>query len=301
MDLFKTFCVTFIAILITSCGKTKNLKTVEGQMLKKGKVSKTSLIVYVSHLEEDLEIFVMNVDGSNSNRLTTNTAEDMYPSWSHDGTMIAFLSDRDGDMGVYTMNADGTNQRLIKAHSSAIPAWSFDDKRLLITDDNVLGSKIITIDLITKEERLVNSGSQSDGFGKWVASGMAIVFESRRDGNGEVYRVNAMDGSNLIRLTENPNLDEWLSWSQDGKKIAYTTGLEGDKDIWIMDADGSNKQILTKDISIGDSFPSWSPDNNKIVFTTFTDNVAPEILVIDIAQNAVEKISDGSGPIWSPF
>lgn len=305
--MFKNFYISKVVLLAISfmfvnCADKKTKKTdIEQSEVKTLEEKLTSKIVYVSHLEDDLEIFVMDVNGNNAIQLTNNTAEDMYPSWSHNGTKIAFLSDRNGEMGIYIMNADGSEQKLIKANTFAIPAWSNNDKKLLITEDIENGRLLKTVNIENGIETLIITGSKSDGYGKWASTGTYIVFESNRDGDSEIYSVNTADSSHLKRLTENPNLDEWPSWSKDSKQIAYTSGVEGNKDIWIMNADGTNKQKVTEDITIGDSFPSWSPDNKRIIFATFTDNVAPEIYVIDIEQKSITKLGNGSGPDWSPF
>ncbi len=49
----------------------------------------------------------MNVDGSGQVNLTNNSADDLAPSFSPDGSKIAFTSYRDGDNEIYIMNADG--------------------------------------------------------------------------------------------------------------------------------------------------------------------------------------------------
>ena len=56
------------------------------------------------------EIYVMDADGGNQQRLTENRREDWYPSWSPDGRRIAFSSERDGSAEIYVMDADGRNQ-----------------------------------------------------------------------------------------------------------------------------------------------------------------------------------------------
>ncbi|MEM7032127.1 MAG: LysM peptidoglycan-binding domain-containing protein [Chloroflexota bacterium] len=56
------------------------------------------------------EIWSMNPDGSNPQRLTENGANDGLPVWSPDGNNIAFVSDREG-WGIWVMNPDGSNQR----------------------------------------------------------------------------------------------------------------------------------------------------------------------------------------------
>ncbi len=57
------------------------------------------------------EIWLMNADGTNPQRLTENNNNDGLPTWSPDGQSIAFVSDRGGTWGVWVMNTDGSNQR----------------------------------------------------------------------------------------------------------------------------------------------------------------------------------------------
>ena len=71
------------------------------------------------------EIYVMDDDGGNLQRLTENRNNDWTPSWSPGGEQIAFMSERDGNAEIYVMDDDGGNlQRLTNnPHSDASPAW----------------------------------------------------------------------------------------------------------------------------------------------------------------------------------
>jgi len=66
-----------------------------------------------------------------------------------------------------------------------------------------------------------------------------IAFHSGRDGNFEIYVMNA-DGTNPTRLTNNPAFDALPAWSPDGTKIAFFSDRDGNGDIYVMNADGTN-------------------------------------------------------------
>ena len=65
-------------------------------------------ITFSSSRDGNLEIYSMNVDGTDLQRLTSNVAADHSADWSPDGSQIAFMGNRDGDYELYTMNADGS-------------------------------------------------------------------------------------------------------------------------------------------------------------------------------------------------
>jgi Tol biopolymer transport system component len=90
----------------------------------------------------------------------------------------------------------------------------------------------------------------------------SIVFNSDRDGNFEIYRMNT-DGTGLVNLTNNPAGDRQPVWSPDGLKIAFVSEREGREAIYVMNADGSNVVRLSG-TTRGDAFPAWT--GSKILF-----------------------------------
>jgi len=132
-----------------------------------------------------------------------------------------------------------------------------------------------------------------------------IAFVSTRDGNGEIYTVNA-DGSNPRRLTNYREWDGFPTWSPDGTQIAYYSYLNAKNwVIKIMDADGSNVRRLT-DNGACDGAPSWSPDGTKIAFNADADCTAKhrEVYVIDAdgsnQRNLTNHDADDVHAVWSP-
>ena len=120
------------------------------------------------------EIYVMDADGGNEQRLTDNRNNDWDPVWSPDGNRIAFMSDRKGDLvnfDIYVMDADGGNLQNLTNHRG----W--------------------------------------DGSPSWSPDGNRIAFNSDRAGarNYEIYVMDA-DGGNLQNLTNNPVSDASPAW-----------------------------------------------------------------------------------------
>ena len=62
--------------------------------------------------ESDGELYLMDADGANVQRLTNNTVFEEGPAWSPDGTRLAFSSaPTNTDNDIWTMAVDGTDKR----------------------------------------------------------------------------------------------------------------------------------------------------------------------------------------------
>jgi dipeptidyl aminopeptidase/acylaminoacyl peptidase len=128
-----------------------------------------------------------------------------------------------------------------------------------------------------------------------------IAFASNRDGNTEIYVMNA-DGSNQVNLTNNAGNDFNPAFSPDGSKIAFASDRDGNQEIYVMNADGSNQVNLTN--AAGDDFnPAFSPDGSKIAFTSTRDGNA-EIYVMNAdgsnQVNLTNTAGDDFNPAFSP-
>ena len=80
------------------------------------------------------------------------------------------------------------------------------------------------------------------------------------------------DGSNQVRVTDNPGIDEYPTWSPDGTRIAFHCTMggvnqngTGDFEICVVNRDGSGLHRLT-DTPGENTQPDWSPDGEWIAF-----------------------------------
>jgi len=172
-----------------------------------------SKIAFVSDRDGNNEIYVMNADGTDQRRLTNYPGSDDEPAWSTDGTRIAFNSPRDGCFKeVYVMDAaDGGNvTKLVPGCVfSADASWSPDGTKVAFDRGN--GQREISVvDLASgAETALTNTGRNTDP--AWSPDGSKIAFTSFRDGNAELYVMDA-NGGNQTRLTSNAVTDFEPDW-----------------------------------------------------------------------------------------
>ncbi len=118
-----------------------------------------------------------------------------------------------------------------------------------------------------------------------------IVFESDRDGNSEIYVMNA-DGSEVVRLTNSGGSSP--VWSPDKKQIAYACP----GGFCIMNADGTQQATLLN-IPSGAWEPTWSGDGEWIAFTSDY-----EIYKIKLDGSGLTNLTNNQAadyhPSWSP-
>jgi Tol biopolymer transport system component/DNA-binding beta-propeller fold protein YncE len=153
------------------------------------------------------------------------------------------------------------------------------------------------------------STAYDDMWPAWSPDGRRIVFVSTRDGDPEIYVMDA-DGSNARRLTRTPGRDAHPSWSPDQRRIAFQSPREnGHTRIFSMDPDGSNLRAVTTNEGFC-GVPAWSPDSQRIAVQCTADlsRVATDrpwkLFVVPAAGGPMRQVTNGPGsdqvPHWSP-
>ncbi|HEY6061781.1 MAG TPA: Ig-like domain-containing protein [Gemmatimonadales bacterium] len=95
--------------------------------------------------------------------------------------------------------------------------------------------------------------------------GSRIAFVSTRDGNPEIYVMDA-DGTNLTRVTSDPQADGRPVFTADGSGLVFQSLRSGKPQIWTAALDGSGARALTTD-SVNQT-PAVSPDGGTIAYAS---------------------------------
>lgn len=243
-------------------------------MKNKPHISDVKKIAFTSDRGGKYEIYIMEYNGVNQERLTFNNSDDWNPCCSPDCTKIAFSSYRDRKYDICIMDSGGSNLiRLINEDidlKDDYPSWSLDGSKIAFSreyDERI--SEIYVMDFDGNNlKKLTDSGSDKifffsdnyyhDSDPSWSPDGSKIAFASPSRGDSSIIYIIDADGYNPVRLTNRGSLCYYPSWSPDGSKIAFELERNGNHDIYVMDADGTNKINLTK--GDGNCYnPSWSP------------------------------------------
>jgi Tol biopolymer transport system component len=216
-------------------------------------------IAFASSRDGDLEVYLMNADGSGQTALTGNPADDSQPAWSPDGSKIAFTSLRDANYWeVFVMNADGSGQTALTGNpaSDSQPAWSPDGSKIAFTSSRDGNYELYVMNADGSAQTRLTSNAARDFDPAWSPDGRALAFTSDRDGNNEVYLMNA-DGSRQTNLTNDPAAnDTEPAWSPDRGKLAFTSDRDGNTEVYVMNVDGSSQTRLIRNPA-GDFAPDW--------------------------------------------
>ncbi len=224
------------------------------------------------------ELAIQDIEGGELQRVTTNTWDDVSPSWSPDGSRIAFVSERGSSPHVYVVAPDATDERNVAPGVTAqfnAPVWSPDGSRLAFVGEEKRHQTVDWIDtyfndksqFVTKtsshtvyREALYIAGADGSDLTKLVWANSADATPSTRV------------GINDLILPEEEVIE--FRWSPDGKQIAFLAKRYGGaSSLYVAELDGSEvRQILDSyEIWESKSYTSmwilgfgWSPDSSSI-------------------------------------
>lgn len=179
------------------------------------------------------DLYLMGPDGANPTRITIAGESDSQPALSPDGTRIAFVSSRQGSYG-YDIYV-----------MKAAPEGPGNQPVRLTTD----------------------YGSQF--FPAFSPDGSKIAYTSS---DGQIWIMNAKDGSGKRMLTNDAVRKREPEWSPDGKRMAYVTSPDtGASDVFAINVDGTGESTNLTNSPEDESDVAFSPDGRSIAFSRLFD------------------------------
>ncbi len=231
-------------------------------------------ILFTSSRDGNSEIYRMNADGTNQQRLTDSPENEALALWSPGGAKIAFSRIVSStQQQIWTMNPDGSNKLLISdaAGVHVLHGWSPNGQKILFgkrESSSVENLWTMNPDGSGKLQ-LTNAGA-IDHIADWSKDGSRIAFgRCTPQFVCDVFTINAADGSNPANLTPaNPNDDDGAKWTPDGRIVFGSQTTPDDYNVYIMNADGSSKQPLTSAVPPLSYSPAQvSPAGGKVAMT----------------------------------
>ena len=154
------------------------------------------------------------------------------------------------------------------AGTESEPSFSPDGNDIAFVSRGAVTWEIFAVELgsgrVRQLTRTIDARTSSQG-PAWSPDGSQIAFDRARDGNFDIYVMNA-DGSGIVQLTHGQAVDARPAWSPDARSIVFHSTRDRPRsasaddrrflDLYIMAADGSNVSRLTSNRNF-DAHPRW--------------------------------------------
>ncbi|MDY7030906.1 MAG: Tol-Pal system beta propeller repeat protein TolB [Thermodesulfobacteriota bacterium] len=260
-------------------------------------------IAFISDESGHKEIYIMDFDGFNVERITDHRSIVLSPSWSPDGKKIVFTSYKNGNPDIYIKDLI-TNREERIAHYKGLniaPDWSPDGEWLVVTLSKDGNPEIYRIEMNKKKLRRLTNNWGIDVSPTFSPDGEEVAFVSNRSGNPNIYVIHS-SGNNVRRLTFNTKYSVSPDWSPRGDRIVFSSLERGCFNIYTMSSDGTDLKQLTSDSGDNED-PTWSPSGRLIVFTSTRDG-RKSIYIMRADGTGQKKLKKFNGkqygPSWSP-
>ena len=224
---------------------------------------------YLWAIYSDFDIYVADLNGKITKKLTNSPGYDAEAVVSPDGKKIVFTSTRSGDLELWTMDIDGKN---LKQLTSGLgydggAFFSHDSKKI------VFRASRPKTDAEIKEYK------------DYLAQNLVAPT------NMEIYTINA-DGTDLKQITHLGKANWAPYFTPNDKKIIFSSNHHStrgyDFQLYTIDLDGKNLKQITY-ASEFNAFPMFSKDGKKLVFSSNRNQSKPRETNVFIADWVDDK------------
>lgn len=215
------------------------------------------------------DIWLIDATGSHSSQLTTDSHNELIPSWFPDQKEISYLSTRTGYGTIWAINLETRRERLLLDMKSDIEyaRLSPDGKRLAFNfrKDGVVNVWTASID--GGDVRQITFDNEFAGFPNWSPDGKSLIVQVKRGENQNLALISSQGGT-PVELTSDRGQNLAHSWSPDGGKVAFAGLRDGFWTLgWVSLKSREEKQLTNESkLNAYLRYPSWSPAGNQMVY-----------------------------------
>ena len=266
-------------------------------------------ITFVSEVDGDAEIYVIDAKTGETKPLTDNRSRDFDPVWSPDGQQVAYVSDEAGDLEINVIDRKGehVNRLTNIPGDDEEPRWSPDGESLAFISNQDGNAEVYLMAAEGGRPVRITAKSADDRMGDWSPDGEWLAFVRGGSSEERGLWLRNPDGVNLVHLTQENDFDP--AWSPDGKHIVFVRRTNGNSDLYLSsrlkDGTWQDDVELTRltQHQDDDLDPAWSPDSDTIAFVSFRDGNG-EIYVMKWDGSKQLRLTtneaDDLEPVWSP-
>lgn len=216
----------------------------------------------------DMDLWIVNADGSGRSRLTNDPANESDPAWAADGRSVIYSSDRDSRGDLYRIALDGGTVTRLTRHYVG---------RAIMPAPAPSGPRV------------------------------AFAAQTLRVGAFWDFQVHLLDtATGATEPVASTAGACWPSWSRDGTKLANVRLASGETSSLEVrvGAHGPATRLPTPR-DLWSYYPDWSPDDKRLAFAVSPahhDGENWDLAVIDVASGAWTRLTHGAGndrlPDW---
>lgn len=222
-------------------------------------------IVYASSESGNLDIWIMDADGSNHKQLTFDSHTDFEPVTSPDGRYLVFISDRAGAFSVWRMNRDGSNlKQLTGSGGGEAPCFSPDGKWVLFSD---FGHGKLSLWKVPTDGGTPMQVTEKASWSPVVSpDGKLIACYYAADEMGVQVKLAVIpfEGGPPVKMFD--IISPEVRWTTDGRSLTYIVNRTGMSNIWKQPLDGGPATQLTDFKTDRIFWFDWSRDGKQLAF-----------------------------------
>ena len=224
-------------------------------------------IAFITDGTGNKEISLMDVDGFNTQTVTSNGSINISPAWHPNGKSLLYTCFRRRNPDLYQIFLAAKSDILLSNTPglNAAPAWSPDGKRIALMMSGGENTEIFLLDSRGKNPLRLTRSWDNKASPSWSPDGKQIAFVADRSRNPQIYIMDLPTGK-IKRLTYQGNYNCSPAWSPKGDKIAFAGQERGVFHIYTIRPDGTGLKKLTREGN--NEYPSWAPNGRHIVFTS---------------------------------